>query len=233
MKKLEAIKKILEQCLNSSPDFSFTEEYLEEIDALLSSLNDASNQAAIAEKSERDSNINNLNRQQLKEKLLTMSKQTKPQSNYEKTRKAAIDYLSNLFEKHLYEPSRNYFHEIFFFNDASIRNQIVGIHRAAIHTALNDPYYYLQVRFFALAILLDKCFCSVHLQCSCCRIPNDAVIHRSMPDLCVMYKLHLEYGKMINLFDWLQAFLSIVDPINAEDEEDQGRRTIDSQLQYP
>lgn len=35
---------------------------------------------------------------------------------------------------------------------------------------------------------------------------------------------------MINLYDWLQAFLSIVDPTECDDEE---RRIVNPELQYP
>ena len=31
-----------------------------------------------------------------------------------------------------------------------------------------------------------------------------------MPDLCIVYKLHLECGSLVNLYDWLQAFVTIV-----------------------
>lgn len=51
-----------------------------------------------------------------------------------------------------------------------------------------------------------------------------------MPDICMAYKLHLEGGKMINLYDWLQAFLSIMDPTEVEDE---GKRVVNPELQYP
>lgn len=50
-----------------------------------------------------------------------------------------------------------------------------------------------------------------------------------MSDVCVAYKLHLECGRLINLYDWLQAFLSVVDP----EEEATGKKKIDKQLQYP
>lgn len=51
-----------------------------------------------------------------------------------------------------------------------------------------------------------------------------------MPDICIAYKLHLECGKMINLYDWLQAFLSIVDPTEVEEES---KRVVNPELQYP
>lgn len=52
-----------------------------------------------------------------------------------------------------------------------------------------------------------------------------------MPDICIAYKLHLECGKMINLYDWLQAFLTIVD--STENDEDIGKLVVDPKLQYP
>ncbi|KAL7287432.1 hypothetical protein TKK_0018541 [Trichogramma kaykai] len=48
------------------------------------------------------------------------------------------------------------------------------------------------------------------------------------PDICVAYKLHLENRKMINMYDWLQAFRTIVDP--KENEEDE-KEDIDPVLQ--
>lgn len=74
-------------------------------------------------------------------------------SKYEKLRQNIVDYLSTLFEQYLIEPTSFPFYEIFFFDDISIQNYIVGTHRAAIHTALNDPYYYLQVNDYMLVII--------------------------------------------------------------------------------
>lgn len=54
-----------------------------------------------------------------------------------------------------------------------------------------------------------------------------------MPDICIIYKLHLEYGKIINLYDWLQAFVSIVTPSYADNEEEDDVREVDPMLQYP
>lgn len=52
----------------------------------------------------------------------------------------------------------------------------------------------------------------------------------TLPDLSIVYKLHLESGHMINLFDWMQAFRSIVDPNVGADDED---AEISPQIQYP
>lgn len=79
------------------------------------------------------------------QKLLEMSKKSKLMNEYEKVRLELVEYLKKTFEQYLQEPSSRPFHEIFFFNDMSIKKQIIGSHRAAIHAALNDPQYYLQV----------------------------------------------------------------------------------------
>lgn len=59
-----------------------------------------------------------------------------------------------------------------------------------------------------------------------------------MPDICIVYQLHLECGRLINLFDWLCSFVAVVDPKAAEKLANQegGRGSkddIDPTLQYP
>ena len=56
--------------------------------------------------------------------------------------------------------------------------------------------------------------CSI-AQCACC--PNNpSLASPSLPDLSLVYRLHLECGKLINLYDWMQAFFSVA----TEGEED-------------
>lgn len=69
-------------------------------------------------------------------------------NKYEKLRQKLLQFLSKHFKRYLIIPASFPFHEIFFFDDISIQNHIIGVHRTAIHTALNDPHYYLQVFFF-------------------------------------------------------------------------------------
>lgn len=97
--------------------------------------------------------------------------------------------------------------ELFVFSDSrSLRQHIVGAPRAALHTALTNPQSYLQ--------------------CSCCGIESVTALLPSFPDLSVAYKLHLESGRMINLFDWLQAFRTV---ISSTDED--GNEPIDPRIQ--
>lgn len=51
-----------------------------------------------------------------------------------------------------------------------------------------------------------------------------------MPDVSIVYKLHLECGKLINLYDWLQSFVSIVNP---QDMDDDSEPKVTLELQYP
>lgn len=68
-------------------------------------------------------------------------------NKYEKMRQNLLQLLMRYFQQYLITPDSFSFHEIFFFNDIGIQNHVIGVHRAAIHTALNDPHYYLQVSF--------------------------------------------------------------------------------------
>ncbi|KAL7054671.1 hypothetical protein AAHC03_025863 [Spirometra sp. Aus1] len=55
-----------------------------------------------------------------------------------------------------------------------------------------------------------------HLKCAelCLMSPDD--LDPQLPDLCILYKLYLEAGKLINLYDWLVAFATVVgDPSNS------------------
>jgi len=42
-------------------------------------------------------------------------------------------------------------------------------------------------------------------QCDCCKLENDDDIPHTLPDLSIIYKLHLESRKLINMYDWLQV----------------------------
>jgi len=81
-------------------------------------------------------------------------------------------------------------HEIYLFSaTGSIRRHLVGAPRAALHTALTDPWEYLE-----------------HPDL---KIQDPGEIPSSLPDICIGYKLHLECPKLINLFDWLVCWNTI------------------------
>lgn len=156
-----------------------------------------------------------MDRQQLKQRLLQLSKESshaaststsQPRNRYEKARTRLLDHISQeILPRFLKPPMLRPFHELFFFGYdreavSEVQSCVVGAHRAAIHAALNDPWCYLK--------------------CPCCKLPNDSAILRSMPDIAIVYKLHLEHGKMINLYDWLQAFNCIINPVTNDDQDE-------------
>lgn len=117
-----------------------------------------------------------------------MAKQPKQSNEYTKNVRAALDFLRDqVFVKYLLPHSMGPpLYELFVFSDVSaIRSHMIGAPRAALHTALNNP--------------------QVYLQCSCCTLTNSTQTAPTLPDLSIVYKLHLECGRMINLFDWLQV----------------------------
>lgn len=133
-------------------------------------------------------------RAQLKQNLLENIKQDKLQYEFDIKREKLVQYLIySLMKKYLIPLQNLPLHEIVLFKDCHLlKRYLAGAPRAAIHTALNNPNYYLQ--------------------CDCCKVNDPGEILPSMPDVCLAYKLHLESATMINMHDWLQSFATIVNP---------------------
>ncbi|XP_066152225.1 origin recognition complex subunit 3 isoform X2 [Euwallacea fornicatus] len=213
--KLEKITKVMECYINTGSkktqlkDFCMTiKRFKNELDVL-----DSIDVTNVEVESIQDVALSGLtDRKALKEALMSLSKQQiKPLNKYEKLRGEILNFLSKNFEIFMVHPSSLHLYEICFFDDISIKDKIVGTHRSAIHNALNDPYYYLQ--------------------CKCCEISNTRTVKATMPDICIAYKLHLEWGKMINLYDWLLAFLCVVDPREDDDLDDKSKKVVNPELQ--
>ncbi|EDO40942.1 predicted protein, partial [Nematostella vectensis] len=120
------------------------------------------------------------------------STQKRKDTPYDQLRQKTVDYMDSLFRKHLRSPQSLPLHEVMYFDKLhKVKEHLIGMPRAAIQTALSDPRHYLK--------------------CECCEIEAGA-IQDSLPDVSVAYKLHLECSRMINLYDWLQAFKVVLDP---------------------
>lgn len=76
--------------------------------------------------------------------------------------------------------------------------------------------------------ILFTSMCS--LQCDCCELGYPGQLLPSMPDLSVAYKLLLESGQQVNIYDWLVAFSSIVGIKNDDDKDDDGN--VPQDIQY-
>lgn len=88
------------------------------------------------------------------QQLLKATRVDKVESEFEMIRTRFVSYLGEMFAEGLQPPFTQTFHEILFFSDvASVKKQIVGSPRGAVHTALSNPVQYLQVHMFAVLFL--------------------------------------------------------------------------------
>ncbi|XP_071404827.1 origin recognition complex subunit 3 isoform X2 [Pithys albifrons albifrons] len=121
---------------------------------------------------------------------LKESRQSKKLTKFEMLRFEVVDYIDSLVRKYLVPADHRTLHEILYFNTATVlREHLNAAPRTALHTALNNPQWYLK---------------NQALKCDGGSISNKA------PDICIVYKLHLECGRLINLVDWLEAFSTVV-----------------------
>lgn len=143
-----------------------------------------------------------MSRQAMMEKLKESAKnnQQRVLVDYEVQLNDCVNYLNQVMTNYLRPISEAPpLHEFSVFTDShSVRRQIVGAPRGALHNALSNPQHYLQ--------------------CSCCAMSEGDRILPTLPDIAIGYKLHLECNKFINLYDWLQAFAMVIE--TNEDEDD-------------
>uniref|UniRef100_A0A2D4LMK6 Origin recognition complex subunit 3 n=2 Tax=Micrurus spixii TaxID=129469 RepID=A0A2D4LMK6_9SAUR len=118
------------------------------------------------------------------------SRRVKKLTTFEMLRFEIVDFIDGLVRNYLAPAEMQTLHEVMYFSAANtLREHLNATPRAALHTALNNPYFYLK----------DDA-----LKCGAESISGAA------PDICIAYKLHLECGRLINLVDWLEAFSTVV-----------------------
>nr|XP_056712124.1 origin recognition complex subunit 3 isoform X2 [Euleptes europaea] len=128
----------------------------------------------------------------LQKTLLEMkeSRRLKKLTKFEMLRFEVADFIDSLVRCYLAPPEIQTLYEVMYFSMAStLREHLNAAPRVAVHTALNDPYFYLKNE----ALESDT-----------------GCISNTAPDICIAYKLHLECGRLINLVDWLEAFSTVV-----------------------
>ena len=103
------------------------------------------------------------------------------QSVLEVARSNLLSSLLQLFKRHLHAPKHLPLHEVFYFDqEASLSQHMAATLRTSVQQGLSYPAGYITTRAVGGA-------------------------SHEVPDICIMYQLHLEYGKLINLYDWLQV----------------------------
>lgn len=126
----------------------------------------------------------------LREKLRKMERKNKVPTKFEVLRDGIVDYLDSIFRKYLGSYRNLVLHEVFYYDDVDrLRKCINASPRATIQNALTQPNTYLHND------LLDL---------------DPGQLTSDLPDVSLVYKLHLECSRLINLYDWLQAFVTIV-----------------------
>merc|ERR1712168_368286 len=99
---------------------------------------------------------------------------------------------------HIVAPRKMTLYEIIYFDRHGYLKEILNpAPRASISNALAQPRRYLE--------------------CECCKVgvTDKERILATYPDVAIAYKLHLECPRFINLYDWLQAFIQVVQTSDA------------------
>ncbi|PIO02471.1 hypothetical protein AB205_0054820, partial [Aquarana catesbeiana] len=110
---------------------------------------------------------------------------------------------------YLAPPETQPLYEVVYFRAANIlRKHLNALPRIALHTALNNPSSYLKS--------LES---------------EGGALTSTAPDICIAYKLHLECGRLINLYDWLEAFATVVN--TNDDSDSDSLQPVDEMTQYP
>uniref|UniRef100_A0A8D3CM33 Origin recognition complex subunit 3 n=1 Tax=Scophthalmus maximus TaxID=52904 RepID=A0A8D3CM33_SCOMX len=144
---------------------------------------------------------------QLQKTLLEMneSRRSKKLSPFEVLRNDALEFIDGLVKSHLCPPESQTLNEACYYSSsATVRRHLNAAPRTSIQAALRTPYYYIQNDSLKT---------------------EDGSVSNAAPDICIAYKLHLECGRLINLFDWLEAYATVVSAAegNDPDSDDYGK----------
>uniref|UniRef100_A0A3P8TWZ5 Origin recognition complex subunit 3 n=1 Tax=Amphiprion percula TaxID=161767 RepID=A0A3P8TWZ5_AMPPE len=146
---------------------------------------------------------------QLQKTLLEMNetRRSKKLSPFEILRNEALEFIDSLVKSHLSPPESQTLHEVCYYSSsATVRRHLNATPRTSIQAALSSPYYYLQ---------------NENLK------TEDGTVSNAAPDICIAYKLHLECGRLINLYDWLEAYATVVSAADGNDPDSDGYGKVD------
>ncbi|XP_041828604.1 origin recognition complex subunit 3 [Melanotaenia boesemani] len=146
---------------------------------------------------------------QLQKTLLEMneSRRSKKLSLFETLRNEALEFIDSLVKTHLLPPESQTLYEVCYYSSsATVRRHLNATPRTSIQAALSNPYYYLQ---------------NDRLK------TEDGTVSNAAPDICIAYKLHLECGRLINLYDWLEAYATVVSAAEGTDPDSDSFGKVD------
>ncbi|KAF4025232.1 hypothetical protein G4228_017252 [Cervus hanglu yarkandensis] len=215
----DELMAMLQNCLkvfqsSSAKELGNTAKKIEEFLAQFQSLDETKEEEETSQSQSKGLQKTDL--YHLQKSLLEMKElrsASKRQTRFEVLREQVVSFVDSLAREYLLPPDTQPLHETLYFSSAhALRQHLNAAPRVALHTALNNPYYYLKNE-------------ALRSEEGC--IPNVA------PDICIAYKLHLECSRLINLVDWSEAFATVV---TAAEEMDANSVTSEERgeiIQYP
>ncbi|ELK00093.1 Origin recognition complex subunit 3 [Pteropus alecto] len=174
----DELMTILQKCFNvlkssSEKELGSTAKRIEEFLAQFQSLDEAKEEEDTS--GSQSKGLQKTDLYHLQKTLLEMKelrRTSKKQTKFEVLREKVVNFIESLVREYLLPPETQPLHEVVYFSAAhTLREHLNAAPRIALHTALNNPYYYLKNE----ALKSEE---------GC--IPNVA------PDICIAYKLHLE-----------------------------------------
>ncbi|XP_003742902.1 origin recognition complex subunit 3 [Galendromus occidentalis] len=162
------------------------EDLLESIVDLIRRLFEEDLQENLAEN--EDTNFSDVkSRFELKSKLL-MAAQKKRTTRLDVVKEDLIGLLKSDVKSLKTPSSLKMYNEVYIRNAKELENFFNPSQRSRVHQALATP--------------------SVYLNCKCCQVKSTE-LKAELPPISLAYKLHLECGKMINIYDWLQSYQTV------------------------
>ncbi|XP_073683205.1 origin recognition complex subunit 3 [Garra rufa] len=146
---------------------------------------------------------------QLQKTLLEKeSRRTKRMNPFEMLRSQVVEFIDSLVREYLTPAELQPLSEVCYYSSSGVLRQRLNVTpRTSIQTALSHPFYYLQNESLKT---------------------NTGTISSAAPDLCIVYKLHLECGRLINLYDWLEAFATVLSAAEDQDADSEECGKFDS-----
>ncbi|TRY54187.1 hypothetical protein DNTS_030458 [Danionella cerebrum] len=118
------------------------------------------------------------------------TRRTKKLSQFELLRSQVMDFIDGFVREYLTPAHLQPLSEVCYYSSSgTLRQRLNVTPRTSIQTALTHPFYYLQNEVLKT---------------------DSGTISSVAPDICIAYKLHLECGRLINLYDWLEAFATVL-----------------------
>ncbi|KAF7476071.1 Hypothetical predicted protein [Marmota monax] len=210
---------ILQKCFkvfksSSEKQLGSTAKRIEEFLAQFQSLDDAKEEEDAS--GSQPKGLQKTDLYHLQKSLLEMKelrRTSKKQTRFEVLREKVVNFIDCLVREYLLPPETQPLHEVVYFSAAhTLREHLNAAPRIALHTALNNPYFYIKNE----ALKSEE---------GC--IPNIA------PDICIAYKLHLECSRLINLVDWSEAFATVVTAAEKMESNSATTEEMNEIIQYP